>query len=522
METIYRLPFLRICLFLIAGILFGLLCPTIHFPWWLPFPFALPLLGCLLIPNRLQYKLRWLPGTVLFLLLFVAGATRTQETAPTFWETDEEETPYVIGEIEGAPQKKKSTYGASLLLFGQGIPKGTRVMAYIAQDSASEQLRDGDILIFPTRLTKKEGEPSEYDKHLRQKGYSGSFYIPEGRWRTVGHEERQSLRGKAGKARRWAEERYQANGLQGEELAIASALTLGDKSMLDKELRRSYSATGASHVLAVSGLHVGIIYLVIIALLQQLFRGNRFKPIRVILALTGLWSYAFVAGLSASVVRASVMFSLVSIGEMMRRKSPSLNIVFASAFLMLLYEPRYLNDVGFQLSYAAVFAILLLHERIYKSLKISNFILDKAWSLTSVSIAAQLGTMPIMLYHFHQFSNCFWLSGLIVIPAATLLIYGCSLLLMATSFPVISNVIGSLLSGLIKGMNSSIRWLEGLPHSNVSGIAFGGIDVLLLYALLGSLLAVVQEQSFRRISILLSILLTYSCHLLVIKVVGQI
>ena len=318
------------------------------------------------------------------------------------------------------------------------------------------------------------------------------------------------------------EEKYQANGLQGEELAIASALTLGDKSMLDKELKRSYSATGASHVLAVSGLHVGIIYLVIIALLQQLFRGNRFKPIRVILALTGLWSYAFVAGLSASVVRASVMFSLVSIGEMMRRKSPSLNIVFASAFLMLLYEPRYLNDVGFQLSYAAVFAILLLHERIYKSLKISNFILDKAWSLTSVSIAAQLGTMPIMLYHFHQFSNCFWLSGLIVIPAATLLIYGCSLLLMATSFPVISNVIGSLLSGLIKGMNSSIRWLEGLPHSNVSGIAFGGIDVLLLYALLGSLLAVVQEQSFRRISILLSILLTYSCHLLVIKVVGQI
>lgn len=519
MEILYRLPFLRICLFFIAGILFGLLCPTLHTPWWLPFPFAIPLVGTCFIPSRLSYKLRWLPGISLFLLLFVAGFARTQETTPVVWEAQADNTPYVIGEIEGTPQKKRSTYGATLLLYGEKIPQGAKAMAYIAQDSASEQLQEGDILFFPTHLAQKEKERSDYEAYLLRSGYSGSFYIPQGKWRKAGSTHRTSLRRRAREVRRWAEGRYESCGLQGENLAIASALTLGDKSLLGKELKNSYSATGASHVLAVSGLHVGIIYLVIVTLLQLPFRGNRLKPLRVILALTALWSYAFVAGLSASVVRASVMFSLVSLGDMIGRKSLTFNTVFASAFLMLLYEPRYLSDVGFQLSYAAVIAILMFHEEVYKSLKTKNFLADKAWSLTSVSIAAQLGTMPIMLYHFHQFSNCFWLSGLIVIPAATLLIYGCALLLMATPFPLISNTIGELMSHLIGGMNTSIRWLEGIPHSNVTSIAFSVIDVIWLYALLGGLIALLQMRSFRRISITLSILLTYTCYLALSKTI---
>ncbi len=518
METIYRLPFLRICIFLIAGILFGLTCSDVRLPNWLSIPAVLPLVGSLFIPARLQYKLRWVSGASLFIFLFTIGAIRTQRTAPVFWNPNGKETPYIIGEIEGTPQKKRATYGVSLLLYGKGIPAGAKAMAYIAQDSASGTLQDGDILLFPTRLAKGKKEASDYETYLRRSGYSGSFYLPQDEWRKAGRNQQMTLRRRAGNARQWAEGKFEESGLQGEELAIACALTLGDKKHLNKELKESYAATGASHVLAVSGLHVGIIYLVIITLLNTLLRGNRFKQTRIILALSALWAYAFIAGLSPSVVRASVMFSLMSFGEMLGRKALSINTVFASAFIMLLYEPRYLIDVGFQLSYTAVLSILLLHEKIYKSLQFRFFLLDKAWSLTSVSIAAQLGILPVMLYHFHRFSNCFWLSGLIVIPSATLLIYGCSLLLISTPFPSITAVIGRLLSLLIDGMNTSIRWIEKLPLSNVENITFNGADVISLYALFASLLAVTQNRSFRRICITLSLLLTYTCYLTVTKI----
>lgn len=506
------MPFLRICMFLIAGILFGITCPGIHLPEWLPFSAVLPIIGCLFIPARLQYKLRWMFGASLLILLFAVGATRTHETKPSLWNPKTGGTPYVIGEIEGVPQKKRATYGVSLHLFGEGIPPHAKAMAYIARDSASDTLRSGDILLFPTRLTLRREENTSYTDYLHRSGYSGSFYLPQEEWRKAGRNPRMTLRHRAENARLWAERKYSSCGLQGEEFAIACALTLGDKSHLDKELKESYAATGASHVLAVSGLHVGIIYLVIITLLNTLLKGNRFKQTRIILALSALWFYAFIAGLSPSVVRASVMFSLVSIGEMLGRRSLTINTVFASAFIMLLYEPRYLVDVGFQLSYTAVLSILLFHEKIYKSLQFRFFLLDKAWSLTAVSIAAQLGTLPVMLYHFHRFSNLFWLSGLIVIPAATLLIYGCALLLITSPLPLISAKVGKLLSLLIEGMNTVIRWIEKIPLSNVESISFNGADVILLYALFASLLAVIQARSFRRICIMLSLLLTYTCY----------
>lgn len=512
------MPFLRICLFLIAGIIFGIICPHVHIPRWLSIPAILPLVGTLFIPLNLQYKLRWMFGASLFILLFLVGAIRTQETTPAYWDANTAETPYAIGEIDGTPQKKRSTYGVSMHLFGEGVPTGAKAMAYIAQDSASSTLQGGDILLFPTHLAKKREEKnSSYALHLRQSGHSGSIYLPQDEWRKAGRNHRMTLRRRAENARQRAEAKFRASGLQGEELAIACALTLGDKSHLDKELKESYAATGASHVLAVSGLHVGIIYLVIITLLNTLLRGNKLKQTRIILALSALWAYAFIAGLSPSVVRASVMFSLVSFGEMLGRKALTINTVFASAFIMLLYEPRYLVDVGFQLSYTAVLSILLFHEKIYKSLQCKFFLLDKAWSLTSVSIAAQLGTLPIMLYHFHRFSNCFWLSGLIVIPVATLLIYGCALLLISTPFPIISATVGKLLSLLIEGMNTAIRWIEKIPLSNVESISFNGADVVLLYALLASLLAVVQTRSFRRICVMLSLLLTYTCYSTLVK-----
>ncbi len=518
MEIIYRLPFLRICVFFILGILFGIIFPSTHIPYWVAIPAVAVLYAPLLIPPKHQYKLRWAQGVGLLIFLFVAGALRTQETKPRYWTPPEEGDSYVLGKIDDVPQKKKSTYGFPISLWGEGVPQGAKAMAYVAQDTLSQQLRDGDIILFPAWLAGRKGKQTEYESYLRRCGYSGSIFIPQGKWRKTGEESKFSLAREAREARRTAENIYRSCGLSGEELAIACALTLGDKSQLGKDLKSSYSATGASHVLAVSGLHVGIVYLVILTILKFALNGARFKKIRIILTLTALWSYAFVAGLSASVVRASVMLSLVSVGDMLDRKAQTLNTLCASAFLMLLYEPRYLTDVGFQLSYMALLSILLFQEKVYKTIQTRNYLLDKAWSLTSVSVAAQLGTMPIMMYHFHQFSNCFWLSGLIVIPAATFLIYGCAIILAASPFPVVAKFVASIISHLIRAMNDSIRWLESLPHASVGNITFNGIDVILLYAIFTTLLMVVSARTFRRIFAMFAAILIYTTYLTISKI----
>lgn len=517
MEKLYCLPFLRICLFLTAGILFGLYMPQLTIPEWALLPPVLALVVAQLCPIFSQYRFRWSSGVILLTFLFLLGAVRTRQTEPVIWNRDTQRTPYLLAKIADIPQEKRATYSAPALLFGENIPLGAQAMLLVAKDSASSALREGDILLFPSWTVSTREETNGYETYLRNIGISGSIYVPKNNWKRIGHDTCDTPLRKAREVRQRIEKIYESNNLEGEELAIASALTIGDKRHLSKELKTSYSATGASHVLAVSGLHVGIIYLVITTLLRLIPGGARLKRTRIILSLCALWGYAFIAGLSASVVRASVMLTLVAIGEMLGRKATTLNTVFASAFLMLIYDPRYLTDVGFQLSYAAVISILLLQKHIYDTIRCHGFLPDKIWSLTSVSIAAQLGTMPIMLYHFHQFSNCFWLSGLVVIPLATLLIYGCGLIIAFHSIEPVSSFIGMVVCHLIRFMNGGIRWMEGLPHAFVEGIRFTSLDLILLYAILAATLATSFSRSFRRLGTLFSLLLVYSGYLTITK-----
>lgn len=511
MKLLHRLPFLRLLLFFCAGILFHLGFPTLVPPAWILAPlFAATLLSALLF-KRNAFRWRWVFGTLLFLFLSNAAILRTALTAPILWDRESASSSFIVAEICESPNEKRASYGAMVHLHGEGIPAGSKAMLYLAKDSLAMDLKCGDQILFPTNLIKKE-ESNPYTTYLHSIGCSGTIYLPRGRWKRLGHANHFSLAYKAQETRKEVERKYAEAGLSGEELAILSALTLGDKSQLTQELKASYATTGASHILAVSGLHVGIVYWVIITLLSKILPGERMKKVRVISSLTVLWGYAFIAGLSASVVRASIMLTLVAIGELLERRALTLNTLFASAFCMLLYHPRYLTDVGFQLSYTAVLSILLFQERIYKALIFNGYLLDKIWSLTSVSIAAQLGTLPIVLFHFHRFSNLFGLSGLIVIPVATLLIYAALLLLLCTPFPTLSGGVAWLIIHLTCAMNQAIRWMEQLPHASVDNIDFNGMDVLFLYLLLGSLLGVTTQRSFPRIAFLLILLFTYTTY----------
>ena len=264
--------------------------------------------------------------------------------------------------------------------------------------------------------------------------------------------------------------RLAAAGLRGDELATVGALTLGYKEELGKELRRHFQASGAAHVLAVSGLHTGIIYGVLIGLLTL---GGHVKPryenragrwTISMLIISVMWFYAWLTGMTPSVVRAVLMVTIFEVGRMAYRQAISLNTIAAAAVLILLVKPTDLWSVSFQLSFAATAAIVILMSA-FRHLVISKYrSLNYLTGILLVSIAAQLGTMPLTMYYFGQMSNYFLLTNLIVLPLATFLV-PLGLLSIALGGSWLGLTVSKATWALAWAMNHSVEWIEHLPGS---------------------------------------------------------
>ncbi len=298
-------------------------------------------------------------------------------------------------------------------------------------------------------------------------------------------------------------QRLAAAGLSGDELATVGALTLGYKDDIDPEIRRHFQASGAAHVLAVSGLHTGIIYGVLLWILTL---GGRFRPLYKnrwgrwtisLFVITAMWGYAWLTGMTPSVVRAVIMVTIVEIGRMAYRQNVSLNTIAAAAVLILLARPTDLWSVSFQLSFAATAAIVIMiptcQHLINRTTRHSKIL---AWILTLllVSLAAQIGTLPITLYNFGQFSTYFMLTNLIVLPLATVLV-PCGLITIALGGSLLGIWIGKLTHALAWLMNHSVGWIESLPGSTVPGHV-NGLMVAIYYgvALFSVLLFAYSEK----------------------------
>jgi len=290
--------------------------------------------------------------------------------------------------------------------------------------------------------------------------------------------------------------------------AIALALVLGQKGELDAEISQAYSASGAMHVLAVSGLHVGLIYLVFTFFYQRLpERFKRSRWLEAALSILLLLSYAFLTGLSPSVLRAVTMFSFMAIGKATGKKSSIYNSLAASAMVLLILDPHLLFNVGFQLSYAAVVGIVYLQPKLYQLVTCKQLVWDKLWAIASVSIAAQLATAPLSLYYFHQFPTYFLITNLFAIPAAFLMLFIGLLLLVASVLPPLAALLGALLSFLIQLTNSLVTAIGNLPFGQLGGVYFSISETLLLYGVLFSLVLLFSLRKFRMIypALLLSV-----------------
>ncbi len=269
-----------------------------------------------------------------------------------------------------------------------------------------------------------------------------------------------------------------------ENIGIISALTLGKKDDLSRDTRQIFSLAGGSHVLAVSGLHVGIIYAIILGLLSFIPHSQIGNFTRHSIVILCLWFYAFICGLPASVVRSAFMFSLISGAYILGKCNYSLNAVFVSAFFMLLYKPLYLFDIGFQLSYAAVISILVFYPKLYSFLKFQNKVMVWIWGMICVSAAAQVGTMPLTIYYFHQIPVYSVLTNFVVIPAAFIIIYVALVLLVFSSIPPVAEFTGTIADFIIQWLYGSIEDIVNLPYSVISDIHISFYMVIMLFAII--------------------------------------
>lgn len=288
-----------------------------------------------------------------------------------------------------------------------------------------------------------------------------------------------------------------------DELAIINALLLGQRQDISEEVYSSYTNAGAIHILAVSGLHVGIILIILNLIFKPVERLKQGKLIKTILLVTILWSFALIAGLSASVTRAVTMFSIVTIALNLKRPTNIYNTLAISVFIILLFKPMFLFDVGFQLSYLAVFAIVAIDPYLYKLWQPKNWLLDKYWHTLTITIAAQFGIIPISLYYFHQFPSLFFISNLVIIPLLGIILgFGILIILLAIT-TILPQFLANAFGYVISLMNGFVGWVSKQEAFLFKDIPFNTLYVLIFYAFIICLVRFFIKKNIKNLSTLL-------------------
>ena len=447
---------------------------------------------------------------------------------------------YFLVEVESKPQDKERSIGlqAQVLGYLDKSPEGNfkkaeaKLMVYLQKSVEARSLKFGDRIWLNTRLNELEppGNPYEFDykNYLNLKGIAWQAYADSSRWWISTSQIGFSLIRFSHQWQDFFLEKINQWRLRERETAVSKALLLGFREDIDQELMKAYSSAGAMHVLAVSGLHVGIIYLMLAKALFFLQGKAWRRGLKLLLLIVFLWGYALLTGLSASVVRAATMFSFVAVGQLFNRHTSIYNTIVVSAFFLLLIKPTYLFEVGFQLSYAAVFGIVWLQPRMERLLPaLPTRLLRGLWAITTVSIAAQLATFPLGLYYFHQFPALFLISNILVIPLVSILMYYGIGLLVFTALGAISMHWQSRselapFDQLWQNKPGLFSDLEPLAwHDGLSELLVAGFDLLL--RLLNASVNFVEQQGYLISGItisqlelgLLYVMIVLGCHWLI-------
>lgn len=515
-------PFLRILIPFISGILFCRYIST-SIP---VFYFGLIGLALLLLSffthKKHDFSLRWLFGLGSMFFLFSLSAQFYQYRASqASYDFPSEATSY-IGEVLDFPQQKKRSVACQVHLI---YPVDKKIMLYLEPDTNSKTLEPGDQLVVYASVVpfKNLGNPDDFDyeRFMQNKGFSGSTYTNSNSWFRTGARS-YSLRTEALRVRAKILDIYKSFGLDNDAYSFISAITLGYKADLTDQLKDAFRASGTSHVLAVSGLHVGIIYIIIISFFSFLGKRGKAVVVKQLLILLCLWGYVFITGMPVSVVRAAIMLSLLSIGNMLNRNGVNYNTLAVAAFFTLIINPFHLFDLGFQLSFASVSSILFFQPKISQLYVAKNKAIGYIWRLFTVSLSAQLGVFPLVLYYFGTFPTYFFITNLLVLPFIGVIIYsavGLTFLTLLSSLNfgfiyLLIKIISTFIQFLINAVLKIVFFFESLPMSVIEGYYITTLQLFLIFATVMSFsYFMLHKHAKALISFLLSLTLLLSTNL---------
>ena len=403
------------------------------------------------------------------------------------------------------PNKYYKKYEARIEQVESRRVLGT-ILINIERDSLTSSLKVDDKFALRTQF-KEIQEPMNpygfnYKNYMKNQQVYHQINISKHQ-KLVCLEGNRSVQGLAAMLRSHIHYKLEKNGFENDELALINALLLGQRNDISNDLRESYIKAGAIHILAISGLHIGILLMLLMAIFKPLHRIKYGKHIALFLIIISLWSYAIVAGLSPSVVRASTMFTAVAIGFSFNRPTNIYNTLVISVFVLLLIHPYYLFDVGFQLSYTAVFAIVWLQPKIAGLWSPKYWLLHKVWQLFTVSIAAQIGVLPLSLYYFHQFPGLFFLSNLVIIPFLGIILIGGIVLIFLSTFDVLPELLGILYRFIITQMNAFVSWVSRQEVFLIEQIPFSFLLLLASYGLIMSTVFWIGKKNYFRLVLVL-------------------
>jgi competence protein ComEC len=521
-----EIPFAILLLPFLAGIGSGIWFPVFSFTAFLTFILAgliVLFIGLNFIYKKLNlYKNRWIGGLLIYSILFFLGCTVILKYNELNSKDHFSKKPadYLLIKISNDPKLNTDLIRFTAAIEdnvknGKATPTSGNLLITI-KDSLAKALYYGDELLIPTnyRSVDPPYNPAEfnYKQYLANQNIHYQTFLYPHQYYVFAKNNGNDLIFYSLKLRQSLVEKFKKHIQSPEAVAVASTQILGYKADLSNDVLQAYSKTGTIHVLSVSGAHVAILFLLLDFMLGFLNRFKYGKTLKAVLVILIIWYYSLLTGFSPAVCRAAVMISMIIIGKTYSRYINTLNILALSAFCLLLYNPYFILDVGFQLSYLAVGGLLIFQPIVYKWMDIDDKWLDKLWAACSISIAAQVITFPLSAFYFHQFPVYFLISNLfIIIPSELIMITGLTYLVMP-DIPFVSSALGWLLEKSILIMDKVLSAIEHFPFSSINKIWITPVGYLLLYVIIIALFYFLYDRKawVLRLGMVCMLLLTVS------------
>jgi competence protein ComEC len=536
-----HIPLFRYLLPLIAGILFCL-----HFQWnqtgLLYVFYGLVLVyGILQIIQKTaaQFSLQPFFGVLLHVTIFFGGISLVIYDTPIYhsdyFYNGSDSSDYFLCRISKPPELTTKNVRLCAEVTGRirnnrCVPTTGKTILYLPLDSTSEhKLEYGDELYiinkFKAPAPPKNPHAFNYKTYLYNQKIYYTAFLKEADFKLAGNNSSKPIWNFIFNIKANFITSLKQQIKDEDALAVAQTLIIGEKSVLDEEVKKAYANTGTMHILAVSGLHVGIVFVILEVLFKPFTffqkKKTRAALIKTLFILIIIWLYTCLSGLSASVNRSAVMFSFLALGKTYERQTNTFNILFLSMLILLIDDPYQITQVGFQLSYIAVGGIVFFQPLLTKLWYPKNMVLQYIWGMTSVSLAAQLATSPISFFYFHQFPNYFLLSNIVAIPVSFVVLVAGLAFFVLGNIPFVGEWIAFILEWSLRIMNFSIIEIEKLPFSLTEGLYLETPETILCYVALVYLGAFMVLKEKRYLFNTLIVCVLVSCFITSRKMTNQ-